>query len=258
MEELKLNRENLHIHSNYSWDCKMELSKICELLVADGITHACITDHVEFDRENVNMVKEKMRIRNLEIDKLNYKYDGKLKLLKGIEVTTPHKYPKEFNELQKVDFDMIMGSIHKIPRANSELEKKSYTYAYYNEILKMVKFGGFDVVGHIDYINRYYGNGNTIYNQLAQIFSEIKYQNMIIEVNTSALRRCNQICFPSPEKLKYYKEFGNHITIGTDAHDYDELNSNLLNVEYLTGQMGLVPVYYEKRKKKVLNPSTYS
>ena len=258
MEEIRINRENLHIHSNYSWDSHMKLDRICELLIEDGITHACITDHVEFEREKIDVILTKMKIRNLEIDTLNDTYIGKLKLFKGVEVTSPHKYQKELEKLKTIAFDMIMGSIHKIPKANTTLEKRSYTYAYYTEILNMVKYGGFDVVGHIDYVNRYYGNGYTDYNQLAQIYSEIEHQGMVIEANTSALRRCNQVCFPSPEKLNIYKEFNNQIIIGTDAHDYNELNSNLLNIEYLTRQMGLIPVYYDKRKKKVLNPSTYS
>ena len=258
MKEVKLLRENMHLHSNYSWDSFAKINDIASELVKQDINVAAVTDHVEFDREGIDEVLTKFRIRNMEIDKINKNYDGKLKLLKGIEVTAPHLYDKEFKELKTIDFDVIIGSIHKIPKAVTDLEKRNNTYRYYEEIKKMVKYGGFDIVGHIDYINRYYGNGYTDYGQLCEVFAEIKHQDMVIEANTSGLRRCNQPCFPSPEKLNLYKKFSKDITIGTDAHEIWELNNNLLNVEYLIGQLGLREVYYEKRKKKVLNPSTYS
>lgn len=258
MKEVKLLRENMHLYSNYSWDSNARINDIAEELIKQDINVAAVTDHVEFDREEPEEVITKFRIRNMEIDKINKNYAGKLKLLKGIEVSSPHKYKSQLKAIKVIDFDVIIGSIHSIPRAVTDLEKRNNTYRYYEEIKKMVAAGGFDIVGHLDYINRYYGNGYTDYGQLCEVFAEIKHQDMIIEANTSGVRRCNQACFPSPEKLSLYKEFSTDITIGTGAHEIWELNNNLLNTEYLVNHLGLRPVYYEKRKKKVLNPSTYS
>ena len=256
--EVKYNRENLHIHSEYSWDCNMKLEKIVTGLIDNGVNIAAITDHVEPDREELKEVIEKFKIRNFEIDKLNYQYKGKIKLLKGMEITLPHKYLKYCKELNKLDNDVIMGSVHKVPRAKNDLEEKNYSYQYYQQILDMVNNSDIDIVGHLDYINRYFKKDHADYKQLCDIFMAIKHHKMVLEANASAFRRCNQLCFPSPEKLNVYKEMVKEITIGTDAHQEDELVDNLEKTEILITSLDLKQVYFEKRKKKVLNPPTYS
>ena len=256
--ETKYNRENLHIHTKYSWDCDMELKDIVTGLIDNGVNIAALTDHVEPDREELKEVIEKFKIRNFEIDKLNDEYKGKIKLLKGMEITLPNKYPKYCKELNKLDNDVIMGSVHKVPRANSELERINYTYQYYQQILDMVNNSDIDIVGHLDYINRYFKTDHADYKQLCDIFMAIKHNNMVLEMNASANRRCNQLCFPEPKKLKIYSAMVKEVTIGTDAHQKDELIDNLEKTEILATSLNLKQVYFEKRKKKVLNPPTYS
>ena len=43
-------KQNMHIHSKYSWDCekygKMEIEKIAKILSKNGIRYGAITDHV--------------------------------------------------------------------------------------------------------------------------------------------------------------------------------------------------------------------
>ena len=113
--------ENMHIHSKYSHNSEMEIDKIAEILVSNGIKYAAITDDVDFEKEKVKDIVSKIKIRNLEIDRLNEEYKGKIKLLKGIEVDSPHRHAKEFYEVSALDLDVIIGSIHKITKAKSEL-----------------------------------------------------------------------------------------------------------------------------------------
>ena len=217
-------RENMHIHSKYSYDSQMEIDKIAAILVENDIRYGAITDHVNFDRSTVSEVISRIKMRNLEIDEINEKYKGKLKLLKGMEVDVPHKHAKEFKEISVLDLDVIMGSVHIIPKATTELQERNFTYQYYNEILEMVKFGGIDIVGHLDYINRYYQNDFCDINILSKILTAIRYSDMVLEINTSAERRCQKMYCPHPDKLRKYRQIKNEVTIGTDAHKYDELN----------------------------------
>ena len=249
--------ENMHIHSKYSHDSEMEIDKITEILVSNGIRYAAITDDIDFGKEDIKEVSSKIKIRNLEIDSLNEKYKGKIKLLKGIEVDSPHRHAKEFKEISTLDIDVIIGSVHNIPKAKSELEERNFTYQYYNEILDMVKFGKIDVVGHIDFINSLYNNDFCDYSILGKILSAIRYSDMVLEINTSAERICHQMYFPHQDKLKKYRQFKSEITIGTDARTYDELIINPLKIQYLVKELGFNPIAFEKRKKKYLNPPTY-
>ena len=51
-----MEKMNLHIHSEYSWDSKMKISDIARILAEHGIKYAAITDHVEFDRETIDFI----------------------------------------------------------------------------------------------------------------------------------------------------------------------------------------------------------
>ncbi len=242
---------NMHIHSKYSWDCKTELEDIVKELIDSNIYYAGICDHIEFNCEASIYVLTKFKIRNLEIDELNEKYKGKIKLLKGVEISSPHLYPNKVESLKELDLDYIMGSIHKIDRkAKTEEEKRKGSIEYYKEVLKMVEANQVDVFGHIDYINRYYKQDYSDKEIIKEIFEMIKENNKIIELNTSASRRTDDlyISFPNLEKLAMYSGIKKEITIGTDAHKLEELNYMLDENSFIAKQLGLEPVIYEKRK----------
>ncbi len=242
---------NMHIHSKYSWDCKMELETIVERLIESGIYYAGICDHIEFNFEKEEEIIEKFKIRNLEIDKLNEKYFGKIKILKGAEISSPHLYLAKVERLAELNLDYLMGSIHKIDRkAKTEEEKKIGTYNYYQDVLRMIKANQVDVIGHLDYINRYYKKDYSDESMIEEIFNVIKDNNQIIEVNTSSFRRGYHysLSFPSSEKLGMYRKYKQEITIGTDSHKLDELNYMLEENTFIAKELLLKPVIFEKRK----------
>lgn len=242
---------NMHIHSKYSWDCKMELEDIVKVLIDSGVTYAGICDHVEFNYEALMYVLTKFRIRNLEIDALNEKYQGKIKLLKGVEISSPHLYPDKVDALKELDLDFMMGSIHKINRkVKTKEEKKAGTYKYYQDVLNMVKANQVDIFGHIDYINRYYQEDYSDKDVIKEIFETIVKNDKIIEINTSAPRRTKgeYSSFPSIDKLEIYATLRKEVTIGTDAHKLNELTYMLSENNYIAKRKNLEPVIFEKRK----------
>ena len=246
-----MKKTNMHIHSKYSWDCELELENITKRLIALDIYYAGICDHIEFDREASIYVLEKFRIRNLEIDELNDKYKGKIKILKGAEISSPHLYPSKVEDLRDLNFDYLMGSIHKInKKVMTKEERIEATADYYEEVLKMVEANQVDIIGHIDYINRYYGEDYSDKEAIKEIFEIIKENNQVIELNTSAARRTNDyyISFPNLDKLAMYSGIKKEITIGTDAHELEELNDSLDENSIVVEQLSLEPVIYEKRK----------
>ena len=243
----------MHIHSKYSWDSKMELEDIARILVENGITYAALTDHVEFDREEIMFVRRKFSQRDREINEINKQYEGKLKLLKGVEISEPDLYPDQVKELTDAfDFDFVMGSIHHIPNLKESENKPYVTYLYYKRMLEMIEAGQIDVVGHLDYINRYYKKDYSDFQQVTEILHAIKEHNQIIEINTSAERRAGLNLFPSIDKICRYKLVSDDVIIGSDAHRENELADNLEQAEYLSEEIGLNPVIFEKRKKIIL------
>ena len=242
---------DMHIHSKYSWDSKMEIESAVKELIKYGIYYAGICDHVEFNYEKVDEVIEKFKIRNLEIDELNDKYYGKIKILKGAEISSPYLYPDKVERLKELDLDYLMGSIHKFDRnAKTGFQLNKATYDYYKSVLEMVKANQVDIIGHFDYINRYYKTDYSDSDFIEEIFEEINKTDLIIEVNTSAPRRTEGLysSFPSINKMEMYASLKKEITLGTDAHKESELNKMLSENSYIVNRKGLEPVVFEKRK----------
>lgn len=247
-------KQNMHIHSNYSWDSKMDIDTIAKILVENDIRYGALTDHVEFNREPLPYVITKLKMRNVDIDRINQEYQGKLTLLKAVEISEPHWYPEQVEELTKqVDLDFIIGSIHSIKKyAESKYERQDIFKNYYKEVLNMIQANQIDVIGHLDYINRYYGKDYSFYGQITEVLNAIKEYNMILEINTSAKRRCSLNLFPDINKICRYKWIQNDVIIGTDAHRENELADNLEQAESITEEFNLKPVIYQKRKRIIL------
>lgn len=245
--------ENMHIHSKYSWDSKMEINEIAKILVENNIRYAAITDHVEFNRESLLWILINLKIRNLEIEEINKQYDGKLTLLKAVEISEPHLYKEKVEALTELGLDFIMGSIHDIDKtAKTVLEKELAFIKYYKELLKMVESKQINVVGHLDYIYKYYDRDYSNIHQVSEIMEAIKDNNQIIEINTSALRRKGTNVFPDIAKIGLYKLRQDDIMIGTDAHRYSELTDNLEQANLIINELNLRPVIYQKRKRIII------
>jgi histidinol phosphatase-like PHP family hydrolase len=46
------------------------------------------------------------------VDSARCKYGEMIRILTGLEFDEPHRYPGEFEELTKLGFDFILGSVH--------------------------------------------------------------------------------------------------------------------------------------------------
>lgn len=253
-----MTKQNMHIHSKYSWDCekfgKMEIEEIARILYENGIRYGAITDHIEFDREPLVYVLVKLRERNLEIDRVNELYEGKVTLLKAAEVSEPHLYKDQVETLNELSLDFLMGSIHKIDRhGKTEIGIKNAYSEYYEKVLKTIETNRIDVIGHLDYINKYYDIDHSSFSQINEVLEAIKESDKIIEINTSGLRRNTYSTFPSLEKICKYMLLGKkEIVIGTDAHKYSELTDNLEQADLIQSELGLKPVIYQKRKRIII------
>lgn len=216
-----------HMHSIYSYDGQMGLKEMVEKGINLGLKYMAFTEHLEFGQITLKQFINRYQVYSREVDKLQEEYP-EIILIKGVEFSNPEKYPHELEEVNKLDLDYIIGSNHESPKDNSELE----ILKYYKSILDMVKLGGIDSLGHLDYLRRKYDD-SLLSNDglrklrddlLREIYSYLIVKNIALEINSSAVRRCNLDSFPSDEKLKLYNSCGGtKVTIGSDAHRLNEI-----------------------------------
>lgn len=225
---------NNHIHSKFSWDSKMELDDIVKKFKEDNIKYGTITDHIEFTHEALPYVLTMLKIRNLELGRINKLEKGEVILLSGVEISEPHLYKDQVTALDGLGLDCILGSIHHFnTRAQTESDKKLAYKQYYQDVLKMVEANQIDILSHLDYINRYYDADYSDPSQVKEILEAIIEKDIALEINTSANRRtklneAHYDTFPTMDKLEMYFDLGGEkLVIGSDAHRPCEVLDNL-------------------------------
>ncbi len=208
-----------HMHSIYSYDGQMCLEDMIKRGISLGLLYMTFTEHLEFGQITLKQFLNRFQVYSDEVDCLQEKYPS-ITLLKGVEFTNPEKYPKELERLQKLPLDYIIGSNHETLKEQSEKEVSTY----YKKILTMVKQGGIDSLGHMDYVRRKFDDSCIEVDLLKEIFSCLIRQDIALEINSSAQRRKGLDSFPSSEKLVIYKEMGgSKVTLGSDAHRLQEI-----------------------------------
>lgn len=105
--------------------------------------------------------------------------------------------------------------------------------------------GGFDALGHMDFPKCYYGE---IYYEEAtinEIFRNLLDEDLVIEINTSSLRKGHEQTMPGRELLEIYKaNGGKYVTIGSDAHVVEDVGADYVRAKSLLEEVGLQEVVY--------------
>lgn len=274
MSEFKLT--DMHTHSNFSPDAKSSLWEMCKCAQLAGLTAFAVTDHCDVNfwdkTADKNIVDFEMygsgeyALSSIaEITKLKEQFSN---LVCGIELGQPLQN-LEKAELISSDprLDFIIGSHHmnngendfywiKYDKLDScQIDK--LLEDYFLQVLKMCKWGKFDVLGHLTYPLRYicgeYGIdvGISKYdNVIREIFRTLIQNGKGIEINSSGLRQKYGKPFPNFEYIKLYKELGGEIlTIGSDAHCTEDIGKGIKECVQLAENAGFEYVSVFKERK---------
>lgn len=251
---------DMHVHTKYSCDSKAELEAYCLEAIKKGIHMVCFTEHIDYNINDYGYDYYNAKEFFSDFLHLKEKYNGKLTLLCGIEFAEPHLYQDKLAEYLKLPYDYILGSVHCFykdmfpARMVKEGIPVEICYEYYwNEVLATVKSGGFDVLAHIDFPKRYYNKLIIDSDKLYEICGELINKNICLEINTSSLRKNTAETMPDKSILEIYKSCGGkYITIGSDAHNAEDLAADYLYAKGLIDFFGFQEVVFKQRNKSIL------
>ncbi len=245
-------KANMQVHSKYSWNSKLELEEIVNVLLQHKCRYVGIADRVELDREEISDVVEKFKIRNLEIDELNKKYEGQITLLKSAEISKPYLYKEQIKKLNELDLDYTIGTID--PFSGDDIirmtTREETTREYYKRIIRMIEEGQVDAIGNLDYVDLYFGKDYSDLCQISGMMHLLNETNRTLLINTSAERKAGLNVFPSLQKLCLYRLHQDQpsVIIGSDARQIKELTDNFEQADIICQELGLVQGVYQKRK----------
>lgn len=116
-------------------------------------------------------------------------------------------------------------------------------------MLNAITYGHFDGLGHMDFPKRYYGELRYDIKVIKKIFGIMIDKNIVLEINTSTLRKGHEQSMPDVDLLSIYKDCGGRfVTIGSDAHLVNDLAADFQYASNLASKYGFTKVYYEKHK----------
>lgn len=250
---------DMHVHTEFSCDSDAKMEDYIEKAKASGIGTICFTDHVDLNTNDYGYNYYSADRFWERFNEIKYSADMPIEPLAGIEFGEPHLYEKNLKELTKYPYDFVIGSIHWIgdmfpcQKVREQYSAKEFYTLYWQEVLKTVQTGGFDALGHIDFPKRYYGE---IYYEeavLNEIFRNLLEKDLVIEINTSSLRKGHAQTMPGKELLEIYKaNGGKYVTIGSDAHVAEDIGADYETAKSMLEEVGLQEVICRQRKRQII------
>lgn len=249
-----------HLHSKYSFDSNQSIEEIVLKAISMNLNEICLTEHISFDPKDNSYNFFEFKDYETEIKELSEKYYKKINIKMGLEIGEYHLYKEDFDKYLRVhNLDFIIGSVHNLNeksfRVNISENGVHYTYeAYFKELLEFVKIGDFDVLGHLDIVQRYAFKEGGVYNfedykdYIYDVLKIIISRGKGIEINTSGLS--NNLLFPKLEILHMYKDLkGEILTVGSDAHTTDRVGEKINYAYGLLKDIGFKYIFtYNNRK----------
>lgn len=241
-----------HIHSNFSEDGVNSLEEICWKAIDLGIPEIGFTEHWDVGQYENNPRFFKPKPWFKELTRLRELFSDQLTISAGVEIAEPHLYQQQADTLvNKYPFDYLMGSIHWIG-SNSLFDEMFFvTYppgdiykSYFIELRRMVE-SDIDIVGHFDIPVRtakpIIGYEPDRYEDLIRdILRIIIQRQLVLEINSAGLRKPARNLMPDQFILKWFVEMGGDlVTIGSDAHQVDQVGMDLDTVIHALQDHGL-------------------
>lgn len=250
---------DMHVHTEFSCDSDAKMEDYIEKAKIRGIGTICFTDHVDLNVNDYGYNYYSADRFWKRFHEIKNNADISMEILAGIEFGEPHLYEKNLEELIKYPYDFVIGSIHWIgdmfpcQKVREQYSAKEFYTLYWQQLLKTVQTGGFDALGHIDFPKRYYGEIYYEETVINEIFRNLLDKDLVIEINTSSLRKGHAQTMPGKELLEIYKaNGGKYVTIGSDAHVVEDIGADYTTAKSLLKEVGLQEVIYRQRKRQII------
>ncbi len=228
---------DFHIHTEFSFDSKEKIDRICENAINVGLSAIAVTNHYDHDGIEEGIYEEYLFEKDREdILKAKERWNGKIKIYYGLEIGQPHTMnDKKIKKIESMGYEFIIGSLHNLKNCfdfyylnyskTSPMYDRGIFKKYINELKEIASCGFINTVGHITYPERYMNEAgkklsySEFEEDFATLFQIIAKNNLALEINTSGLRQGLFTTMPKTDILTLYKaNGGKKITVGSDAH----------------------------------------
>lgn len=242
-----------HVHTVMSCDADTTIAEAVRIAEEKGVG-LVITDHMDWDfpapfpdfrvdlpcffREYVPLRSER--------------------LLLGIELGMTVESVDKCREIAvSQPFDFVLGSVHVLHgrEVDDSLYEECDEVAVYREYLleaaRLVDNVPMDALAHIDYPLRTTSRELPYADYAAEfdaLFAAMRRQGVCLELNTSRLKDEAAYANLTAVYRAYRESGGCYVTLGSDAHEPQEIADNFALAAEFLRETGLIPVHFCQRK----------
>ena len=222
-----------HLHSCHSFDASDSLTDICEVAIRRGLAGISITDHCDFGCHKEPDWRECLLASVEDTLLAKAQFSDVLSVFVGIELGQPlFELPLALEALNTAPFDVVLCSLHNLSDKEGFYflgdaeNKEALLWQYFQELLEIVRWNQFDVLTHLTYCCRYFGNATPnpsirLYEEiLRELFKTLAQNGKALELNLSGLYNSRRKkTMPELWELKLFRESGGElVSLGSDAH----------------------------------------
>lgn len=226
-----------HLHTNLSPDSDVPIDVYAAQAVERQIAELAITDHVDFgpDMPAYDFVPFAERERVVREAADRWAPEG-VAIRFGVEISFEHRYEAEIRDhLARHAYDFVIGSVHvftdspyhasRVAAWTTGRSLHEIVTPYFDEVLRAIRTGLFDTIGHLDFVKRYLApyvqpaelaRAPELYEPLLLALIET---GTALEINTSGLQQSPREMYPAPWVVERFRVLGGtRVSAGSDAH----------------------------------------
>lgn len=260
--------QNLHTHSIFS-DGENTLEEMALAAISKGFSSLGFSDHSAIPGcDDWCMPIEKYDDYFAECEKIKEKYKDELDIFIGLEMDI-------LSEKCQYPLDYAIGSCHHVVKNGKRIciddtpeellrgakecfggDIMALCEEYYKNVAAIAGRDDLQIIGHFDLITKFTEVCPGIIDVTCERFIKAEDKaiealveaDKIFEINTGAMARGKRTFpYPSQRVLKKIAELGGKITVSSDCHDKDYLDSYFSDCEIIAKECGFDEIYYLSR-----------
>src|SRR6185369_10963741 len=227
-----------HVHTDLSPDSDVPIDAYASQAVARGIAEIAVTDHVDFvpGAPAFSFATFEERERTARAAAERWAPRG-VAIRFGVEITYDRDHEDDIRDhLARHAYDYVIGSVHvyadspfhatRVAAWTAGRPLSEIVAPYFDEVLRAIRSGLFDTIGHLDFVKRYLVPRVTP-DQLAAapelyepLLGALVETGTALEINTSGLRQEAGEMYPNEAVVRRFRVLGGTaVSAGSDAHD---------------------------------------
>lgn len=228
-----------------------------------GLEEIGFSDHaplVAYEDPRYTMSREQLPLYHNMMTAVQ-KAHPELRIRIGIEADyIPGREAQTKAIIDNYPYDFVIGSIHFIndwafddPDQKIKWKDKDIDTVYrdYYKLLRQSASSKlFDIMGHVDLVKKFGHRPLTdLTREVEETAAVFKKSGVVVEINTSGLRKPVKEIYPSLDLLKIYRKAGVPITFSSDSHDPGDVGRDYDKAAALAKEAGYKEyVSFKKRK----------